>query len=115
MGWTEADADVAKGEVGTVVGFLDSKVTVKFAKGVFHFPPEKLLQDTSTTTSQTKMPPVPFLEPPPTPFQEGSRTRGDEDADLQMPDVLATPALDEEDAEEAALIRWLTGPVGAES
>lgn len=54
--------------------------------------------------------PVLPMEPPPTPFREAVAQRAEDHMEPPTPDVAATPAHDEEDEEETALIRWLSGP-----
>lgn len=56
------------------------------------------------------LPPVPALVPPPTPFQEGAAagTQAHHEAEPPTPDIMATPAPDDEDEEEAALVRYLS-------
>lgn len=68
--------------------------------------------------SNMEPPPTPFMAPPPTPFRPGAATHMAEGAGTSgtadgsgTPDMMPTPALDEEDEEASALMRFLSQPV----
>lgn len=45
--WIKSDEDVPRGAVGSVVGFIDDRVQVKFPKDTFHFKPCELTKEYS--------------------------------------------------------------------
>mmetsp|Transcript_50752 Transcript_50752/g.147302 ORF Transcript_50752/g.147302 Transcript_50752/m.147302 type:complete len:379 (-) Transcript_50752:83-1219(-) len=71
--------------------------------------------DTAPLPPPASPPPAPPgpLVPPPTPFQEGAALGAQTVPEVgpPTPEVMATPHPDDEDEEEAALIRYLSGPL----